>query len=119
MCIGGSNGEKEAEPFVGAVRSQNTVVAQVAHIYDSDKASKQATTEGDKQHVEPFQFWSKLKGRRIRVWPSELTIRVCSESGKKWVTSAEGRGRRVGGRSPGKSTSRSAKGDTAHPRPAD
>lgn len=39
---------------------------------------------------EMFQFWSKFKGRRVRVWPSELTIRICSESGKKWVTSAEG-----------------------------
>jgi hypothetical protein len=25
------------------------------------------------------------------VWPSDLTIRICSESGRKWVTFAENR----------------------------
>jgi hypothetical protein len=75
--------KKKQEPLVSSVRSQKAVVAQVAHIYDSGNE--------DKQHIELIQFWSKFKGRRVRVWPSELTIRVCSESGKKWVTSAEGR----------------------------
>jgi hypothetical protein len=41
--------------------------------------------------IEALQFWRRFKGRRVRVWPSELTIRICSESGKKWVTSAEER----------------------------
>jgi hypothetical protein len=41
--------------------------------------------------VELVQFWMRFKGRRVRGWPSELTIRIYSESGKKWVTSAEGR----------------------------
>jgi hypothetical protein len=41
--------------------------------------------------VEALQFWARFKGRRVRVWPSDLTIRVCSESGKKWVASADGR----------------------------
>lgn len=41
--------------------------------------------------VEAIQFWMRFKGRRVRVWPSDLTIRICSESGQKWVTSAEGR----------------------------
>ena len=41
--------------------------------------------------IEVLQFWQRFKGKRVRVWPSELTIRVCSESGRKWVTSAEGR----------------------------
>lgn len=41
--------------------------------------------------MEILKFWSKFKGRRVRIWPSELTIRICSESGKKWVTSADGR----------------------------
>jgi len=47
--------------------------------------------EGFEIGVEVFQYWKRFKGRRVRVWPSELTIRICSESGKKWVTSAEGR----------------------------
>ena len=33
----------------------------------------------------------RFKGRRVRVWPSDLTIRICSESERMWVTSAEGR----------------------------
>jgi hypothetical protein len=41
--------------------------------------------------IEAVQFWLRFKGRRVRVWPSDLTIRICSESGRKWVTSAEGR----------------------------
>jgi len=41
--------------------------------------------------VAEIQFWEQFKGRRVRVWPSDLTIRICSESGRKWVTSAEGR----------------------------
>ncbi len=41
--------------------------------------------------LEAIQFWMRFKGRRVRVWPSDLTIRICSESGRKWVTSAEGR----------------------------
>jgi len=39
--------------------------------------------------IEAIQFWMRFKGRRVRVWPSDLTIRICSESGRKWVTSAE------------------------------
>ena len=41
--------------------------------------------------LEAVQFWLRFKGRRVRVWPSDLTIRICSESGRKWVTSAQGR----------------------------
>ena len=39
--------------------------------------------------IEAVQFWLRFKGRRVRVWPSDLTIRICSESGRKWVTSAD------------------------------
>lgn len=41
--------------------------------------------------LEAFQFWRRFRGRRVRVWPADLTIKVCSESGKKWVTSAQER----------------------------
>ena len=47
--------------------------------------------DGIDMGVEAIQFWMRFKGRRVRVWPSDLTIRICSESGRKWVTSAEGR----------------------------
>jgi hypothetical protein len=43
--------------------------------------------DGYELGMEIFKFWSKFKGRRVRIWPSELTIRICSESGKKWVKS--------------------------------
>lgn len=41
--------------------------------------------------IEALQFWRRFKGKRVRVWPSDLTIRICSESHKKRVTSADGR----------------------------
>jgi hypothetical protein len=39
--------------------------------------------------VEALQFWFRFRGKRVRIWPSELTIRICSESGRKWVTPAD------------------------------
>ncbi len=39
--------------------------------------------------TDTLQFWVRFKGRRVRVWPSDLTIRICSASGLKWVTSAD------------------------------
>ena len=45
--------------------------------------------DGFRIGVEIFQYWKRFKGRRVRVWPSELVIRICSESGKEWVTSVE------------------------------
>ncbi len=34
---------------------------------------------------EMLQFWTRFKGRRVRVWPSELTMRICMESRRMWV----------------------------------
>lgn len=39
--------------------------------------------------LELLQFWAKFQGRRVRVWPSDLTLRICSESHRKWVTSPD------------------------------
>jgi hypothetical protein len=45
--------------------------------------------DGIELGIEMLQFWSRFKGKRVRVWPTELTIRLCSEAGK-WVTSPDG-----------------------------
>lgn len=39
--------------------------------------------------IEAIQFWMRFKGRRVRIWPSQLTISVCSQSRRMRVTSAE------------------------------
>jgi hypothetical protein len=32
--------------------------------------------------VEALQFWLRFKGKRIRVWPVDLVLRLCSESAR-------------------------------------
>jgi hypothetical protein len=50
------------EPFVGSVHSQKAVVAQVAHIYESDKALQDAAPDEDKQH---FDRCIEFRDRRV------------------------------------------------------
>lgn len=38
--------------------------------------------------LEAIQFWTRFKGRRVRVWPSELTVGMCSAAGL-WVAAAQ------------------------------
>lgn len=41
--------------------------------------------------IELLQFWTRFKGRRVRVWPSQLPMMICSASGKKWLIPGHGR----------------------------
>lgn len=39
--------------------------------------------------LEFLQYWRKFRGRRVRVWPTDMTLQVCSRSQRKWVVSLE------------------------------